>query len=44
MHPEVRAVGRRGIITMATSVIPMYDATNGVISVEVVTSTTGIGQ
>jgi hypothetical protein len=31
----------QGIITVATSVIPMYDATNGVISVEVVTSTAG---
>ena len=34
----------QGIITVATSVFPMYDATNGVISVDVVTSTTGIGQ
>ena len=34
----------QGIITVQTSITPMYDSTNGVISVEVVTSTTGIAQ
>lgn len=34
----------QGIITVATSIVPMYDSTNGVFTVEVVTGTSGIAQ
>ena len=41
---SARLADDQGVLTVPTSIVPIYSTTLGVISVEVVTSTTGIAQ